>query len=708
VVTATKTGATKLQETPISITAFDEEALLKQVSTTLSDIADFSPNVSIWSASEGGDNKIFIRGIGERNSGVFAEANVASYVDGVYMEDGLGASMSDFVDIERVEVLRGPQGTLYGRNATGGAINIITKAPSDEFEGKVSFEAASFGKMRGDASVTGPIVEDTLLGRLSVSRTEYDSYMKTKASPGREPADLDGNDFTSVRGSLLFMPTDDLDIILRGDYQERNEHTYYSKYISSAQLGAIYTFEPDFHTIRLSEDFLPFYVTKSYGASGHIEWELSENINFRSITAYRKYDAPNDEYFEGDRTDMNLAQASTVSERTTFSQEIQLDGRIGSLEWITGAFYYDSAQSFNNPAMVQGYGFAVGGPAGSDLVVADGKVENDGTAYAVFGNVKYGFTESLKVSAGLRYSYEDKTGTSEGQVYEVWDGDTLLFSIPTSAPGTFDISADRLTPMVGAEYKINEDIMTYLTLANGFRAPSIAPGNFNVPIPELRNTDIESEIVWSAELGFKTDWMDNRLRVNLAGVYSKYDDMIRQVIYQVGGINQGVTVNAGEADIKALELEVMAMPLPALILTFNAAWLDAKFKEFNTRDAVSGAPISYSGNTLPFAPEYSASGSASYVFDMGNKGLFTSSLSGNWRSKVYFDDINLEETSTGSLILFNAFLRYETVSGGISVEAYCKNLADKEYYTDMDGRGTEISGVVGPPRTFGMRVTYNF
>jgi len=261
---------------------------------------------------------------------------------------------------------------------------------------------------------------------------------------------------------------------------------------------------------------------------------------------------------------------------------------------------------------------------------------------------------------------------------------------------------------VGAEYKINEDIMTYLTLANGFRAPSIAPGNFNVPIPELRNTDIESEIVWSAELGFKTDWMDNRLRVNLAGVYSKYDDMIRQVIYQVGGINQGVTVNAGEADIKALELEVMAMPLPALILTFNAAWLDAKFKEFNTRDAVSGAPISYSGNTLPFAPEYSASGSASYVFDMGNKGLFTSSLSGNWRSKVYFDDINLEETSTGSLILFNAFLRYETVSGGISVEAYCKNLADKEYYTDMDGRGTEISGVVGPPRTFGMRVTYNF
>ncbi|MBW2369114.1 MAG: TonB-dependent receptor, partial [Deltaproteobacteria bacterium] len=217
VITATKTGATLLQITPMAVTALSDEQLTARGVSNLVDLAQFSPNTDIW--SEGGKHIYYIRGIGNASTSYLQEPNVGIYMDGVYLERGF-AAMSDFVDVERIEVLRGPQGTLYGRNNTGGAINIITKIPTDELRIKLSAEAGNFEKLRFDGTVAGPIRKDKLNGRIVLSSSHWEGHYDIIAGP----TDQD-NSLNTVRGVLEFRFTDNIDFILRGDYQDYEYNT---------------------------------------------------------------------------------------------------------------------------------------------------------------------------------------------------------------------------------------------------------------------------------------------------------------------------------------------------------------------------------------------------------------------------------------------------------------------------------------------------
>ena len=697
IVTATKTGETVLQKTSISITAFDDEQIKKQGSLNITDLADFAPNVNIWGGN--GEGAIFIRGIGNDSTGILQEPNVGVYIDGVYMERGLGASMADFVDIERVEILRGPQGTMYGRNSTGGAMNIITKAPSDKLELKVVGEYASFDKLRFDGTITGPLMADKVNGRLTISTSQYDGYTDIVAGPTKNDIE-----FNSVRGSLNFKFHDDINILLRADYEERDNAAPINKMMTNDPTGAYasYVIPNGFYEVKTSQ--VSRKSQKSLGFSGHITWDLPAEITFRSTTAYREYEMSSD--LDGDGTDLQIGNLREQSDLDTFSQELQFDGKYRALDWIIGAYYYSLDDYYH-------YSDYILNIPGLDSLNINSYPTQKTKAYALYSNLSYHITEKLILGGGIRYSYEEKDA-AEKDVY---------FTITPSGVPPFDQLAlpgeqmqddwSSVTPKIKGEYILTDDAMIYTTIAKGFRS-----GSFFLP-NRLSGfeSNIDQETNWCYELGLKSDWFDKRLRINVAGFLNQYKDMI--VATSVENLATGGYMtyrdNAGEAEIMGFEIEASARPLKELTLNLSIGWLDAEYIQFITAsrnlDPVTGlaTEIDLSGNRLPYSPEWQMAMGAQYIFTLNDFGFLTVRGDLSYKSKVYFDPYNVEAFSRDDLTLINGFVRYETIEGQWGVEVYAKNLTDEEYLMSQGPAGlSDLTGVLGSPRTFGLRVTYNF
>ncbi|MBW2366423.1 MAG: TonB-dependent receptor [Deltaproteobacteria bacterium] len=685
VVTATKTGETNLQETPISITALSDEQLKTRSTFNLVDLAAFSPNTDVWSS--GGRQTYYIRGIGNASTSFLQEPNVGIYLDGVYMERGLGA-MNDFVDVERVEVLRGPQGTLYGRNSTGGAINILTKLPSDELSVKLVGEYARFDKLRLDASIAGPIAADKLLFRITGSTSQWDGHYDIIDGP----TDQD-NSLNAIRATLDFKPSDNLEFLLRGDYQKEKNETPTIKLINDTGfMGTVfgYVVPDDFYEMR--RNVQDERESENSGVSGTITWSLPIGATLRSITAYRKYDE--EIYKDGDGSNIPWQVSDIKSGFETFSQELQLDGTYNSLNWIVGGFYYtldDDGVLLDDFTGIQGIYYMLSPHSETD-------------AYAFFGNLTYGLLDDrLKVGAGVRYSHEEKK-------HILPDFDIMVPGVGAVAtiPGN-DLmdSWEALTPKFLAEYKINDDAMIYANIAQGFRAGTFAATN-----PEGLRT-IDPETNWSYEAGLKTDWMDKRLRINAAAFMSFYDDMQVDtlVISPATGLLAAAKTNAGESEIWGVELEAIARPLQALTLNLALGYLNAEYTEFkDVRNPITGIREDVSGNQMPFTPEWQMSLGAQYVFTLGEYGFLTCRGDLSWQDKVFFNEFNFESYSRDSLTLVNAFMRYETADSRWSVELYGKNLIDEEYFLIVSpgGDGLDKYGDLAMPATYGLRVSFNY
>jgi len=693
VVTATKTGATMLQKTAMSITAFGEEELNKRSSFNLTDLADFAPNVNVWTSAA--ESVIYIRGIGNSSSGIFQEPNVGVYIDGVYMERGFAASMADFVDVERVEILRGPQGTLYGRNSTGGAMNIITKAPSDELTFKLAGEAARFDRYRFDGTISGPLVDGKINGRLTASTTTWEGHYDIVAGP----TDQD-NEFHSVRGSLDFNLHDNLDILLRADYQERENGTPISKLFTNDPNGqsAAYVLPNDFYDVKLNQSTEKSQ--KNWGFSGHITWRFPSNMTFRSITAYRHYEM--DSSFDADATDLLIGVLKEQAEVKSFSQELQLDGTYGALTWLVGAYYYylDDFYHYYDQSL-------------SNFFIINTFPTQETDAYALYTNLNYMLTERFKLGAGIRYSYEEKNSREEDVFLTITPPGMDPFDILLLPTEIAEKDFSSVTPRLAGEFILTDDAMIYATIARGFRS-----GSFFAP-NRLSGFDssIDQETNWSYELGLKSDWYDKRLRVNLAGFFIQYEDMIvATAVYNP--ITDGFLsyrTNAGESEIWGLELEAMARPMKALTLNLAIGWLDTEYTKYlavsRTPDPVTGRPTSVdlSGNKLPYSPELQMALGAQYVLTMGDRGFLTIRGDLSWQDKVYFDVYNEEVFSRDDVTLLNGFMRFETADARWSVEVYGKNLADKEYLMSQGPAGlADVVGTAGLPRTYGLRVSYSY
>ncbi|MBW2368644.1 MAG: TonB-dependent receptor, partial [Deltaproteobacteria bacterium] len=397
VVTASKMGETKLQETPIAISSLSFENLKNSGTYRMDQLGHWVPNAEF--SSPVGYPQAFIRGIGNTQIGtLMGDANVAFYVDGVYLEGGFGVN-ADFMDIERIEILRGPQGTLYGRAANGGAVNIITKPPADELEITLSAEYGKYDKRRLEGTISGPIYENKLKARLAFADSNRDAYMKNIS--GKDP---EQEDFTAFRGKLTFTPNDLIDIDLAADYYKSDTNGPGYKMISDQGVfGAVFGFvlAPGFYTTQTAID--PKDEREVWGTSAKIHIQLPREMSLTSLTSYRKFE--DEIHYDRDGTDVILVEDEGFSEIEQFSEELHLQAQWNQWKWIAGAIFYVQETNLDYTQFVNGMLFGLS----PDFTLSTTNIDSlETTAYALFSNVRYAVNDRLGLEAGIRYSVEEK------------------------------------------------------------------------------------------------------------------------------------------------------------------------------------------------------------------------------------------------------------------------------------------------------------
>jgi len=672
-VTATKMGETNLQETAISITAFDAESIRETNSFNIIDLSLNTPGVNLEPYA--GGTLGVIRGVGSRFSGYGGEQNVAFYLDGVYLESGAGAN-AEFLDVERVEMLRGPQGTLYGRNATAGAVHIISRPPGDEPEGAIELQYGSFSRFRVNATVSGPIVKDKLSARLSVMDSSRDGYVD---HPGG--SNLWDEDLTSLRSTILFTPKESVSVKLSADYLKNDQNAaVVVRPANNLGLAALFgaAFFDDFWTVK--HDAYEFYETETWGLAGHISIDLPGDITLTSITGYRENE--NDAIMDVDGTEIFLMTQLTQSPSHVehFSEELQFNGKWRDLDWVVGLYYY--TQEFAVKIDVE-LPFIFPGFANE----IDPFTETE--AYAAFTQLVYHWSDALSVTAGVRYSYEEKKYKARF---------ANLFTGEIFASDENDWTAT--TPKFGIDYQLTENHLVYATVSRGFKS-----GGFNASAVQ---DPFDPEFIWSYEVGAKTDWFNKRLRLNTSVFFYDYTDL---QVWQYTPIGTPIIHNAAQATLKGFELEVTARPLRGLTLNGALSFLDSEYDEFLTNNPATLAPEDVSGNTLPFAPEWTLNAGFRYTIPIGEIAFLTLRCDYIWKDDMYFTEFESKLTKQKAFDLINAGITLETADGKLKLDFFGKNLQETEYWGNLYQFGFTPQGVYGevtPPRTFGVTLTYTF
>jgi len=697
VVTAEKRVAS-LQETPISITVFSGDELSDAGITNSEQLSYFTPGLVIQRQVIG---KVTMRGVGNENLTIGGDPSVALHLDGTYVARSSVANF-DFFDIERVEVLRGPQGTLYGRNATGGAINVISKKPTEDNEGYLNLTVGDYSHTRLETALSGPI-NDKTLGRIAFMHAKRDGYTEN-IFPGaaeRDLDELDTQDLWAAKAQLNFQPNDNLTIELMLDLYRDSSNPVAYKYLmfplpwmlpSYAPLGFPDAVHPT--DLRIVSEGFEFNVPGSSrfiekagewdqnGLSANITKELDNGNTITSHTAYREIDSMwlND----GDGVDVFLVNYFQRENSEQFTQEIRLASPDNSeYNWVVGAFYItEDAETFMGIPL----------PLGLDLplnLLIDG--ENETTAYAVFGQVSYSINEKLKLNVGARYNHEEKT---------VNYTDDRFFVVSQVAG---DESWNAFTPRIGIDYFISDDSMFYANVSRGFKS-----GGFNL----LAVQDAyDPEYVWSYEAGLKRTSREGRLQTNLSAFYYDYSDM------QVGRVEnlQSILLNAAGSTISGAEIEVIALVNDNFKIQANAAYLDTEYDDFTTQDPGSpGVPTKQlAGNELPRSPDITANIIATYRIDLEDGSEITLNGSVQKQGKQFFTQFNRESVSQDDFSVINMNATYRPNNANWEMSFYIHNVADEEYITDILESGvvtgqTVPQGVLAPPRTAGFKLSYSF
>jgi len=708
-----------LQDTPVSVTAFSSMDLNMRNMDNLSDIDRHTPNLIFDTAPAASGSSsgatVFIRGIGQLDPSLVFDPGVGIYIDGVYIPRLLG-NASDIVDLERIEVLRGPQGTLFGRNSVGGAINIVTAKPSGEFEGSGELTVGRYNRRDFRGHVNFGLVPGQLAGKISVSIRDDDGY-------GRRPDALEGigdrtgnTDARTVRAQLLWTPSDAVDVLFSFDDTRRREASAQQSAADinpDAPVAALWNalvapgLEAPYDRRWLTDD--PFVSLGTFPTRGDVDnWGTSVTVDWRpgpidvkSISAYRTLDVGYGH--DGDHSPLPLFDVRGDDSYEQFSQELQFSGEHldDRLNWLVGLYYFhEDSSSYTSSIFMSGLFDAIealdpGNPAnvGLDLDI-DEYAEVETNSYAAFSQATYNITDKLSFTGGLRYSYEKKKYFT----VQTRRASETFAAPPSNEQG--DWSA--LTPKAGLEYQWTDALMTYGTVSRGFKS-----GGFDATT--LGTGDIltfDPEYVWSYEAGVKSEWFDRRLVVNAAAFYNDYSDIqLSSSQPTPDGNIDTVIENAGKARIQGFEVELSAVPAAGLTLSAGIGYIDAKFTELNP-----GASVTLDSK-FQKTPDWTGNLGAQYDTPVGNYG--TLSLRGDltYRSKYYNDVNNSELLAQGELALIDARVAFQHSSGDWEVFAFGTNLTDKRYLesgiSGIDSIGFALA-FYGRPREWGAGFKYNF
>ncbi|WP_375210742.1 TonB-dependent receptor domain-containing protein [Hyphococcus sp.] len=657
-----------LQDVALSVQAFSAEDLDNQGIQNVQDLQFRTPGFTM------GSNVVFgqpyIRGIGNGTLTIGSDSSVAVHLDGVYLTRPMSA-YQEFFDVERVEILKGPQGTLYGRNATGGVLNIISAKPTDEFEASARFTYGNYDQLRGDATVSGPITEDVSI-RLTGFRAKRDGFTDNAFDGGT----LDGQDIWGFRGQVLFEPSDNFSMLIAGDYSREDSTRGQGFRVTEpggGSAGATFFDDP----YMVSKDYPARTYTKAYGVSATGELALG-GVNVKSITALRHSEFQLSLDLDASDNAHSFVDPET-EDSDMITQELQIYGGGENFDWLVGGFYLneDASTLFDINILP------------STRVVPNGFTTVN--AYAVFGQATFRLADQLGLTVGARWSGEDK----EAMVRTAGD--------PPSAFNSASEDWSAFTPRVALEYTPTDNVMLYASYTKGFKS-----GGFNATSTAVPGFDPEK--INSYETGLRSVWGDGLFTANLTGFYYDYSDL--QVRALVSGVISGVS-NAAKADIKGVEGQFNLNPTDAFALNLNASWLDAEFGEFLTTDPDSAMPatvIDLAGNRLSRAPELQLSAGAEYKWDLGDESALLIRGDVSYQSKVYFDEFNYTSRSQDGFATLSGKIGYTLPGGNVTVDLWARNITDKAYAVNIL-RSAGFYGTAtwyGAPRTFGVSLTGRF
>ncbi|MGZ5933684.1 MAG: TonB-dependent receptor [Rhizomicrobium sp.] len=738
-----------IQTAPVSVTALNSDLIASLFVHNLADLDHQVPNFTIEGVGAIHRNAavLYSRGIGYQGVDMGQDPAVGVSVNGVFQPSNIGM-LSNMLDVDNVQVLRGPQGTLFGKNTVGGVINITTKLPGDEYSLEVMGRFGNFGRMDFFAAADIPI-DDTLAARVSIQSQSSggpfkNAYAALTSDPS-VPKHLGGDDIKTVRGTLVWKPTSNFEADLVGTYSKDRSPSVGGQngstptnvlfvdsntYWTSIGLGFLIPFLPswaahpgyDYRTAGLTYPLGPNppYVVHRNFPSGDYQDTTAVSLNARyhadgfdvvSVTGFNRNG--NFDYNDYDNTELNFFQSTFGLDNTQWSQEVRVESSESDspLKWVVGGLYI--AKSWHGTQL-----FYSEFPTLNQYI--DFAKQND-DSWALFGQADYNITPDLQVTAGIRYTDETKDVTRVNSHYSLAvapcdpkyldPASPFYQQTPQTAPGApgmactffFKKTWTNTNYHVGVNYQIDSDKMVYASWSTGFVA-----GGFNTRVDSayLTGTAYNPESVQAWEIGLKSDWFDHHLRVNAAAFMNKYSNIQVGAFIPGGGFQAAIVNNAFER-AQGLELEITALPLDHLTLNANIGLLDANYTSLFAAVFVPGVVQDYSYLRPARVPKWTMNFSGSYEIGLGSHGTLTPSVSVEVETSHFTD---LQDNPVGfqpTYALLDASLVYNEPKGRWQVALWGKNLTNEVHrLSGFDSSGYFTQLYFANPATYGVDVNF--
>lgn len=677
--------AESLQKTPISVAALTGEAIEARGITSVTALQSEVPNLQLTPHPNSATTaRIFIRGVGNIDDQITQDPSVAVYADGIYVGRSQGLA-TDLAEIERIEVLRGPQGSLYGRNATGGAINFVSRPPQlGKFEAKQVVSVGNDDYLRLRTRVNIPIGE-TLAVELGYVHTEKDGYVKNR---GTGVARFGDQRRDGYRAAVRWMPTPDIDIRYAYDRSDIGD--------TPAYIAAVPIYPKMIDRPSESSPYVVDLQRNDVRAQGHnltASFQLGDNLELRSMTGYRRLrNESNQNYVAGAAGPFALFTNRFDDRQKQFSQELQLVGSVldGQIEYVLGAYYFDerarSANTTRTAARVQ----------------TDRAVTARNKAFAVYGQGTWtpgGLDERLHLTVGARWSRDTRKATLQDVITQA---DGAVNVLPAGAGSN---SYSNVSPTFIIAYDINPRVNAYAKVSRGYKS-----GGFNVRATSTArfNEGFGPENLTAYELGLKSDLFDRRLRLNVALFNAQYKDIQMNIQTDAANPTRTDVLNAGKARIYGAEVDITAMPVDGLTLTASYGYTKAKYKKIVGLDGANMADAFVFTNI----PRNSLNLGAEYEFGDTGIGKLTAAVNYSYQDRAYASAPDKRQILP-SYGLLDARVTLSEIPAGklnLRLSAWGRNLTDKDYlvFEGAVGLPDRFGALFGEPRSYGLDLTASF
>lgn len=710
-VSARRRGEERLQDVPVAVSVLSDETLRKAGITDLSEVATRTPSFT-FGQQIGNQQEVVIRGIGTlRLTGSAAEPSVGTFIDEVYV-GRRGTATPPLFDLERVEVVRGPQGTLYGKNVVGGAVNLLTARPSNETSGRVAVSYGQFDVLggrdlwEGSGYVTGAL-SDALAGRLAVYYRKHDGYSRNTLLDQA----LDDQDNYAVRGSLLFQPAGALDIHVVADFSH-NESNGQSRRavddLSVPGLGAVVASGVLSDNVRESDaPWTQWEDHDTAGLTARIDYRLGGGHTLTYLSAVRYGDFSGRYSLVGTRSPPSLTDAANGQHEkyTGITQDLRLsspaDGA-GPLRWVAGLYFLREDTDIVDNSIATTFLAALGPGSVGDIL--DGEFiydqENVTKSSAIYGELTWAVADTVSLTVGGRYTYDDKNYRNRSECLDFGAQPDFILCVAPLGAEFWNIRTSKswseFTPKASVDWRASDNALLYVSAARGFKGGGWQgkPGTEAAAL-----FPYDPEIAWTYEIGAKTDWADGRIRANLAVFHTEFDDL---QVEQLDDSGLSLIIdNAASARIDGVELELQLRPVPELQLWLSGSYLDSEYKDF-----IDSAGNDLSGNRLARTPELRLTGGVDYLARINHALSLDTRVEYQWQDEMPW----LVENTVfeDSYELVDARVALQALEARWEVALFAKNLTDELYRVDAIPFLGDVFSRFGAPRSYGVQFTKTF